>query len=908
MNKNAALIALALALAGGLAYLLWPARDNASPPPAPATAAAEATTAHAPPSQPPATMPTMRFDSDPIGPLRLEGMVVDADEQPVPGVLVVLSSNPPKTATSGEDGGFAFDDLVGRPYSLSARADDRSAGPITHVLTERSEPVILKLRKGADVIVEVRDTANAPVAGASVELRALAEQRQVSDGDGVARFRGVGPGSHFAVASAAGLARGAELVQVPEGGAMEIRVRVILQRGAPASGIVVDEDGKPVAGALVVAVPAATVLAGIEAGKDGVTSDARGKFTIPAVAAGSYRFTAIKEGRPTAHSAPIDVSGDSAIGGIEIRFGPSARLSGSVVDGSGTAVPWAQVRVQERGVGGEGFAGEPRQALADEKGSFTIEGLPQRVVAVVAITERAASEIVDVPLDRDKDGKVILRLTIDGVIAGRVVDSSAEPVADAQVALLPDFLAEGSEHTEVFLFRGPPAVRTDPDGNFRFAGLQGGSYRIHASRSENQQSLWTNPTVPARVGDTAVRIVLDPDGGVRGRLLTRQGEAPELFTVIPRFPPGVPVVSKDGRFEVRELTPGNYDVSFQGPDFEEHTVRGVRIRAGEITDLGTITVARGRILEGKVTDAGGAPVAGATVVSGIQIIGDGKTVIAAFGVGNDQSQRIRQSTSDESGKFRLVGVGQKELVVVAEHEQLGRSIARVVPGSSEDADLGTLPLMGFGKVSGKVTMGGEPLAGAQVVATQEAGSGNQVNVVFSGDDGSFVFERLAAGRYQLKALSSALGSALAGSVELELGAGKRITTRIDIEVGDLTLEVTIQGTQGATIDAAQLFLFPGTVDIHVSKELQDQFLKASGGAQMAFALAGKSASFANVKPGPHTICVIPINGDMSDPTFQKRINDNRMTLDVHCKALEVASSPKTQPVAVETPRMSPLPE
>ena len=62
----------------------------------------------------------VQIEDDPKGDDRLEGQVIDAEDHPVAGATVVLSSNPPRTATSGEDGGFAFDQLVLRPYTLIA--------------------------------------------------------------------------------------------------------------------------------------------------------------------------------------------------------------------------------------------------------------------------------------------------------------------------------------------------------------------------------------------------------------------------------------------------------------------------------------------------------------------------------------------------------------------------------------------------------------------------------------------------------------------------------------------------------------------------------------------------------------------------------------------------------------------
>src|SRR6185369_11269690 len=78
-------------------------------------------------------------DDDPKGTLRLEGQVVDQDDKPVAGAIVTLSSNPPRTTKSEDDGGFAFETLVARPYTLTARADKGVAGPVTAKLTAKSD-------------------------------------------------------------------------------------------------------------------------------------------------------------------------------------------------------------------------------------------------------------------------------------------------------------------------------------------------------------------------------------------------------------------------------------------------------------------------------------------------------------------------------------------------------------------------------------------------------------------------------------------------------------------------------------------------------------------------------------------------------------------------------------------------
>src|SRR5262249_33801883 len=82
----------------------------------------------------PAPLPLL-LDDDPRGGLPPEGQVVDADAPPVGAAPVVLGSLPARTAVTEADGGFAFDGLVGRPYTLIARARQGGAGPITARLT-----------------------------------------------------------------------------------------------------------------------------------------------------------------------------------------------------------------------------------------------------------------------------------------------------------------------------------------------------------------------------------------------------------------------------------------------------------------------------------------------------------------------------------------------------------------------------------------------------------------------------------------------------------------------------------------------------------------------------------------------------------------------------------------------------
>ena len=108
--------------------------------------------------------------------------------------------------------------------------------------------------------------------------------------------------------------------------------------------------------------------------------------------------------------------------------------------------------------------------------------------------------------------------------------------------------------------------------------------------------------------------------------------------------------------------------------------------------------------------------------------------------------------------------------------------------------------------------------------------------------------------------------------------------------------------------ASQVFLFTGTIDVRDAGALQKTFVATSGsGAKMAFAMGAAPAAFVDVTPGPYSVCMIPITGDMSDPQFMKRLQDAAMTLAVHCRPLAVAATPAEQQASFAIPPMSPLP-
>ena len=108
--------------------------------------------------------------SEPSGNLRLVGRVVGADGQGVAGALVRIDSLPARTTTSARDGAFEIENLVSRSYEVRAQTGELVGGSQVIRLAEGSAPMVIDLREGAHVQVNVVDATRAPVASASVRV------------------------------------------------------------------------------------------------------------------------------------------------------------------------------------------------------------------------------------------------------------------------------------------------------------------------------------------------------------------------------------------------------------------------------------------------------------------------------------------------------------------------------------------------------------------------------------------------------------------------------------------------------------------------------------------------------------------------------------------------------------------
>lgn len=690
-------------------------------------------------------------DPDPDGELQLEGQVVDANMQGVPGAVVSISTNPGRKVTTDKAGNFTISKLIARRYRLTARADEGVGGPVTARLTDKSDPVILKLRPAATVRVKVVTVMGAPVANSTVELRGLSYETAMTDGEGFAAFTNTPSGRYRIAATAPGFAPTFSRVMVPRTkGVFEREVK--LRKGAPVSGRVVDESGNPVAEAVVAFGSVSSW--GMRAGRrDAFVTKKDGKFEFAALPSGSFRFRTRHPKFAPGSSDLIVLDGKTAKTGVEIVVETGGVIAGKVVDKAGEPVAYAQVRVSS----GRWRRAGRRNATTDKDGAFEIAGLPRRGVRLAASHESASSEITEIDLEKkQKHTGLTITLELDGKIAGVVVDDAGEPIEGAQVTALP--ATGGRAAFRTIRMRGLSRELTDAGGRFVISGLPEGEYALSATRPGTtggggfrrmMRRMWRgggddDDTVKARVGASNVKVVLPQNGGIKGALVFDDGSKPKVYTVGVGFMSRTPYANGDGSFEMTDLPPGSYRLRVNGPEFQPQRMPEITVEPGKVKDLGKVTVKRGRHISGRVVTSTGEAVEGATITAGRFVMGDGSNTRA----GRGGRGRGKTTTSDENGEFMLRGLGENQVNVVADHDGYGRSQAIALPAGKENGTGLQLVIAAPGSIAGTVMKNGAP-AGRAIVMARAVSDAASFFRVMSGDDGKFRFDRLAPGQYSI---------------------------------------------------------------------------------------------------------------------------------------------------------------
>ncbi|RKG77244.1 carboxypeptidase regulatory-like domain-containing protein [Corallococcus exercitus] len=544
----------------------------------------------------------------------IEGHVLSEQGTPVPGVQVLLEGNTATASlqrtTTDDAGRFRFT-APAVAHQLTAESGGAFA---TLDVTPPLEHVELRLQRGVFLEGTVRDDTGRPIPNARVETYRedggplAAEADTVTDTAGRYRMGPTRPGPHtFRILAPHHLDLEVTAQKLQQGMAP---LDFTLRRAKSVEGRVVDTSGAPLEGIRL-------ELSGSLGACDDLPSsgsqrsDATGHFVLDVQRAGTAELL-VEE--PSFRSLSIEVRVPSR--DVVVVLDRGASVSGTVTDPQGLPLRDATVTLSRETQDAEDAPyEEPRHGTTDEQGRFHLQGIapgPYLLEATMPGDVIDASVSQSIAFQAREHLDVSLRMEAGGERSGIAVDGAGQPLAGVVIT------AEAPDRTESpwrerSTEDGPSGIRTGPDGRFTlrklvalqyalWADLPGYSFRPERSQGgepfEKLGGLWVGS------GPEPLRLVLERDGRLRGRVVEPGGKAVTSFQVkgAGLQTQAQPDAWPDGVFDLPFDTSGPKTLTVQASGFAP-LQRDVTLTEGVDVDLGVLTLDPGWTLRLVLHDA-----------------------------------------------------------------------------------------------------------------------------------------------------------------------------------------------------------------------------------------------------------------------------------------------------------------
>jgi protocatechuate 3,4-dioxygenase beta subunit len=515
-------------------------------------------------------------------------------------------------------------------------------------------------------------------------------------------------------------------------------------------GAVVDERGRPIAGATVVVMERTPQARGdvLSMLRDlprtvfpvlVTKTGADGSFRLAGLPPGTYVVVAKKPGYAGAIERAVTVAPDVSRS-LRLQLEKGCRLAGRVVRADGgpvDGIPVVAFCFDEVTTLFETAQAAKVLVATDADGAFSLDGLRAGIWWVVAAPP---GEAISCPPGVQVPKTAFLEIRLDGgaTLSGRVTGTGGAPVADAEVSC-----DAGVTVAQAL---------TDRDGRYELRGLAAGTAQRLGVRAAGYCSFGEWSMDPARRADAA--FTLKPGANTRDVTLvaggTVRGTVVEDGTTTPVAAATVSVLFSNslvgaapssttdaaGRFEVRGVPVGAAVIVARKPGWcqtgDDVLAKLQALRpwgvVADSSDVGsgaglvvakqgdvverTIAMTRGVSLRGRVTGPDANPVAGARVAAEVQSFSGLATVLSEKAWGGASS-----SLTDADGRFEVaapVGIGKVRVVATAPGFRSDREIDIEVGGATPPTDI-ELKLGVGGTIEGRVTdAAGAPVEGANV--------------------------------------------------------------------------------------------------------------------------------------------------------------------------------------------------
>lgn len=575
------------------------------------------------------------------------------------------------------------------------------AGPLATKLQPSQNGKTISLAPAAKLGGRIVDGSGNGVEGARVALSGTLEALTWTGREGTYQFSGLPRGKYnlFVMANGVGLDQPWTEVDLSRVESAERSFEV--HRLPLVEGTVTDQEGRPVAGAVITATGsgAPAWLGYIRSAAVPVSGpDGRYRFTGPDIGK-EWIVTALDEDHAPGRSTPVEGRGTMT---RDIVLPSGHPIRGVVRRKSGEGIAGAQIAVVGAGTyqpteSASTYFGEFRPVRwlhdTDEEGAFEIfleEGSFDLLFHKSGFSMAARPGFVA----REDAAPIEVELVAGHTIEGIVVTEEGKPVAEAFVALA--------------IGEMPRAFgMTDETGHFRFADLDERDYELRVS----DQGLDADP-ITVTPPMTGLRITIPTGRSITGRVIDDETGLPlDTFTVFANANDemiGVATAdeSGDGSFTLRvPMTVESFTIESRSDGYLTESFARTDVDLEAPLPPIEIRMKHGAVVRGTIRDGNGQPLAGVDILPDIEWQGGSLYV---------------RSTSDDSGQYELAGLPPGSITVAFSGDEVVRKEVEVEIGAEREVTLDVTLDRGFSIRGTVVDEDGSPLEGADVTASTAA--------------------------------------------------------------------------------------------------------------------------------------------------------------------------------------------